>query len=186
MSKMSYGGINPLFRKSKLIPYILRAGSTYKDCPIEMTKILKYAFIKKSTIFTQTLRNFVKIRYPWVSYFDKVSLWLDKNCGFSSKSIFLPKPYSQCKYIFFFDFFPEKKKLKFFFQIFEKKIRNTFFGCYFIAFWWTRHKILKKIIFWQNLWFHIIHEIRTLPTSTTPRVTTSISRLHVSLVFGKT
>ena len=46
-----------------------------------------YAFTKKSTIFTQSLRNFVKINYPWVPYFEKVSLWLDKNCGFLNKSI---------------------------------------------------------------------------------------------------
>ena len=51
----------------------------------------KYAFIKKSTIFTQSLRNFVKIRYTWGPYFDKLSQWLSKNCGFFNKSIFLPK-----------------------------------------------------------------------------------------------
>ena len=51
----------------------------------------KYAFIKKSTIFTQSLRNFVKIRYTWGPYFDKVSQWLGKNCGFFNKSIFLAK-----------------------------------------------------------------------------------------------
>ena len=51
----------------------------------------KYAFIKKSTIFTQSLRNFVKIRYTWGPYFDKVSQWFGKNCGFFNKSIFLAK-----------------------------------------------------------------------------------------------
>ena len=51
----------------------------------------KYAFIKKSTIFTQSLRKFVKVRYSWGPYFDKVSRWLGKNCRFFNKSIFLPK-----------------------------------------------------------------------------------------------
>ena len=49
----------------------------------------KYAFIKKSTIFTQSLRNLVKIRYSWVAYLPQVSQWLGKNCGFFNKSIFL-------------------------------------------------------------------------------------------------
>ena len=34
----------------------------------------KCTFIKKSTIFTQLLRNFVKIWYSCVPHFDKVSL----------------------------------------------------------------------------------------------------------------
>ena len=33
----------------------------------------KYAFIKKSTIFTQSLRNFVKMRYSWVPHIHKIS-----------------------------------------------------------------------------------------------------------------
>ena len=50
------------FRKSKLsivlIPsYIVRAGS-----PIKKDKNLKFAFIKKSTILIQSLRNFDKNR----------------------------------------------------------------------------------------------------------------------------
>ena len=50
-----------------------------------------YACIKKSTIFTQSLRNLVKIMYSWVAYFNQVSQWLSKNCGFFNKSIFLPQ-----------------------------------------------------------------------------------------------
>ena len=48
----------------------------------------KYAFIKKSTIFTQLLRNFVKIRYSCVPRFDKVSLWSGKNCGFFNVKVY--------------------------------------------------------------------------------------------------
>ena len=66
----------------------------------------KYAFIKNSTIFTQSLQNFVTIRYSWVPYCDKVSQWLGKNCGFFNKSIFLlesklawPTLY-KCEFIF--------------------------------------------------------------------------------------
>ena len=32
-----------------------------------------YAFIKKSTIFTQWIWNSIKIKYSWVLYFDRVS-----------------------------------------------------------------------------------------------------------------
>ena len=44
-----------------------------KDCSLIKDTKQKYAFIKKSSIFAQSLRNFVKIRYSWVPYFDKVS-----------------------------------------------------------------------------------------------------------------
>ena len=49
----------------------------------------KYAFIKKSIIFTRSLRNFVKMRPSCVPSFVKVSQWLSKNCGIFNKSIFL-------------------------------------------------------------------------------------------------
>ena len=52
-------------------------------------RTVKYAFIEKSSIFTQSLRNSVKIRNSWLPYFDQVSSWLDKNCRFFNKSIFL-------------------------------------------------------------------------------------------------
>ena len=58
-------------------------------CRGEFGLAQKCAFIKKFTIFTQFLRNFVKIRYSYVPHFDKVSLWLGKNCEFFNKSIFL-------------------------------------------------------------------------------------------------
>ena len=35
----------------------------HKDCSLIKDTKQKYAFIKKSTILTQSLRNFVKIRY---------------------------------------------------------------------------------------------------------------------------
>ena len=37
----------------------------------------KYAFTKKSTIFTQSLRNLAKIIYTWVGYFDQVSYMIE-------------------------------------------------------------------------------------------------------------
>ena len=41
--------------------------------PKKMTVNQNYAFIKNSTIFTQSLWNSVKIRYSWVTYFDRAS-----------------------------------------------------------------------------------------------------------------
>ena len=53
------------------------------------SEIIFYVFIKKSTIFIQSLWNLVEISYSWVPYFSKVSQWLGKNCGFFNKCIFL-------------------------------------------------------------------------------------------------
>ena len=50
--------------------------------------ILKCAFNKKSTIFAQSLWNFVKMIIWWGQYFDQVSYKLGKNCGFFNKSSF--------------------------------------------------------------------------------------------------
>ena len=48
----------------------------------------KYTFNKKSTIFAQSLWNFVKMIIWWGQYFDQVSYKLGKNCGFFNKSTF--------------------------------------------------------------------------------------------------
>ena len=48
----------------------------------------KYAFIKKSTIFSQFLWDLVKMTTLWVGHFDQVSNKLEKNCGYFNKSIF--------------------------------------------------------------------------------------------------
>ena len=45
----------------------------YQDCSLIKDTKQKYAFIKKSTIFTQSLRNFVKMWYSWVPHFPKIS-----------------------------------------------------------------------------------------------------------------
>ena len=68
---------------------VIKYTDTLQTCYWESGLSQKYAFIKKSTIFTQSLRNLVKIRYSWVAYLPQVSQWLGKNCGFFNKSIFL-------------------------------------------------------------------------------------------------
>ena len=54
-----------------------------------MTQARKYAIIKKSTIFSQSLWNLVKMSDSWVGHGGQVSLWLGKNCGFFIKNIFM-------------------------------------------------------------------------------------------------
>ena len=66
--------------------WIIRCGSKKRTLN---QKLFFYAFSKKSTIFIQSLRNLVKIRYSWVPYFDRISKWLGKNWGIFNKSIFL-------------------------------------------------------------------------------------------------
>ena len=69
------------FNKSCIYPKCSYKGTTglYKVCCKKNdsgSKILKYAFIEKSAIFTQPLQNLVKIRYllmKSVPYFDQIS-----------------------------------------------------------------------------------------------------------------
>ena len=48
----------------------------------------KCAFTKKSTIFTRSLQNFVKMWSSWVPSFVKISSLLDENCGFKIRAYF--------------------------------------------------------------------------------------------------
>ena len=49
----------------------------------------KHAINEKSTIFVQIQWNLVRLTHAWVGQIGKVSLNLDKNCGFFINSIFL-------------------------------------------------------------------------------------------------
>ena len=108
----------------------------------------KYAFNKKSTIFTQLFWDLAKMMYSWVGYFDQVSLWLGRNCGFFNKSIFmgqmpflLPDTVSQ-KLVHYTleknceNYFRKFKgiqiiflKIFFFFWKFQRKSSYIFFKC---------------------------------------------------------
>ena len=56
----------------------------------------KHAINEKSTIIVQNLWNFVKLTHAWVGQIGKVSLSLDKNCGFFINSMFF------CQFHFLF------------------------------------------------------------------------------------
>ena len=48
----------------------------------------KWAFIEKSTIFTQSLWNSVKIANSWVDKIALISTWLSQNCIILGQSLF--------------------------------------------------------------------------------------------------
>ena len=58
--------------------------------------------LKKSTIFTQSLRKLLKMWYSWLPHIHQFSQWLRKSCGFVNKSMFLG--YSQIRCHILYDF----------------------------------------------------------------------------------
>ena len=48
----------------------------------------KYANNNKSTILVESSSNFDKMISPWVDKIDKISVKLEKNCGFFISGIF--------------------------------------------------------------------------------------------------
>ena len=68
----------------------------YRPGQLDWDFHITYAFIKKSTFFTQWLWNSVKIKYSWVLDFDRVSWSLGKKCRFLIKTYVLWKSKLGC------------------------------------------------------------------------------------------
>ena len=80
-------------RTRKMIKYAQKKLDLKTDRK-KMALALKCSINKKSTMFGQTLWNFVKLILAWVGQIGKVSSKLDKNCGFFINRQFL----SQCHF----------------------------------------------------------------------------------------
>ena len=61
------------FAKIPIIAWQTFMGPQYRPGQLDLDFQCTYAFIKKSTIFNQLLRNFAKVGYSEVPYFSKVS-----------------------------------------------------------------------------------------------------------------
>ena len=77
-----------IFCDSPQFTWRLQKCPRVQTCRGESGLTQKYTLILKITIFTQSLRNLVKMSNWWAPHFEQVWKWLGKNHGFKKKHIY--------------------------------------------------------------------------------------------------